>query len=330
MRNVIVAMLFITSAVFAADEGDAFITAGLSLTVKNPEVARDMLLRGIARSANAPAKAYMELAKLSESEKDVSVSLYTTAYRLMVQDPKSAADCKFILGRLQILSKPTADLIAAMGGYAGELDAIQKTRKDEMTQGAVEGRREQLSLSSYVPLTAQPSHNLIKAVDVSKALRGTWTRETDCIVSGTSSGSIMPIAFSVKAEYDVTFVFSRVAGNGMPVLFLHKGDNQFAFEISDRSGVAGFQMLNGVSYTGNPTRAAVSKLVMNKSYTVKIQVRSDSVAAYLDGKLLSQTAVDYSQFTLHSGWGRLPLGTQLAIGSWEASIKFQSVEVVNK
>lgn len=160
MRNVLfVVSLFLASAAFASDEGEAFIAAGMRMSVEGKkDIAKDMLTRGIALSRGINPKAYLELAKLSEADKDVAVSLYFTSYQLMIQDPKAVSDCKFIKTKLLTLSKPTHELIVAMETYSADLAGISKVRKDELTQDAVKARTDELQLNKFVAgVTATPT-----------------------------------------------------------------------------------------------------------------------------------------------------------------------------
>lgn len=331
MRNVIVAMLVLTSAAFAADEGESFIAAGLSLTSKNPEVAKDMLVRGLATSANPPAKAYLELAKLSENEKDVAVSLYMTAYRMSIQDAKLQNDCKFIMGRLQIISKPTADLLAAMGSYAAELDTIQKTRKDEMTQDTVEERREQLSLSSYVA-SSNPSMSLLPGVNFKNVVSGVWKRDGTGIVSDNSEARFMLPDASVPAEYDVKVDLTRKSGDGSVVVILVKEGRQFVYEIGGwQTSVAGFGLINGANANSNNStyRLGKDEFVNGRRYTLRIEVRKHTLTTYLNNKLIAATATDGSNLSLNSGWA-LPNKTALGVASYKSPTVFHSFEVKAK
>lgn len=331
MRNVIVAMLFITSAVFAADEGDAFITAGLSLTVKNPEVARDMLLRGIARSANAPAKAYMELAKLSESEKDVSVSLYTTAYRLMVQDPKSAADCKFILGRLQILSKPTADLIVAMGSYSTELQTISKVRKDELTQDTIQERTEQLQLSHYVAAAAGGSKvDLLKLVDASRdTVRGHWTMSGSKLSCDAGYKATLQFPYQPPKEYDYRIVFVRKSGSDT-VCQVGVTGKSFLWAMGGwNNSVFGFDDCDGKSADNNPTTVHSSDEVGIKNGKVHesiIKVRATKIEVFLDRKLVCSWDKGNDRLSTHADWN-LRDRALLGVGAMSSALEIQAAEV---
>lgn len=331
MRNVIVAMLVLTSAAFAADEGESFFAAGLALTTKNPEVAKDMLIRGLAVSANPPAKAYLELAKLSENEKDVAVSLYMTAYRMSIQDSKLQNDCKFIMGRLQVISKPTADLLTAMGLYATELDAIQKIRKDDLTKETVEERREQLSLSSYTS-TPSVSMSLLSNVNLKNAVSGAWKRDGTGIVSDNSEARFMLPDAVVPAEYDVKVDLTRKSGDGSVVVILVKNGRQFVYEIGGwQSSVAGFGLINGANANSNNSTYSLAKdeFVNGRRYTLLLEVRKHTLSAYLNGKLLAATATDGSNLSLNSGW-TLPSKTAVGVASYKSPTVFHSFEVKAK
>lgn len=335
MRNLfVVAMLVLASAVPAMDEGDAFIAAGMRMVIEGKkDMAKDMLIRGIALSKDTNPKAYLELAKLSEADKDVAVSLYFSAYRLMAQDPKAANDRKLILAKLQVLSKPTAELILAMQGYAAELDSIAKVRKDELTQEGIQERRESLQLEKYAQNLGPAGSNssrmdLLKALDVSTAIKGTWKREgTDVVVEPAAYGRI-GFPCTVSAEYDVFFSFTcQQSKNGVTLVVQWNG-KPVAFEIGSYGRLTGFTLIDGRGLDANPTATEVpGGFQLNKRYNIVVQVRKNKLAALIDGKVVVETSLPQERFQLDERWSvtsKCPIG----IGNYSNVVRFHAVEVV--
>jgi hypothetical protein len=146
--------------------------------------------------------------------------------------------------------------------------------------------------------------NLLALVDPQKdAVSGAWQRNpaTGELISDATAAARVEIRYQPPEEYDFEVQFTRFAGNDHVGQLAVQNGHQFAWTMGAYANtISGFENIAG-SGTGeghpNTIRTKAS-LTNGKRHTSVIQVRKDSLTAYLDGKLLTSWKTDGASLTL--------------------------------
>jgi TIR domain len=163
------------------------------------------------------------------------------------------------------------------------------------------------------PSTSQPAAtpttnstgtvDLLAGVQLPDDILGeTWTRDADGIRSETKDNGFAKLKFRYKphGEYDFTIIFARQSGERMVSQVLSYGGKSFAWVMGrNLNRIDGFELIDGVLASQNRSGVPVRiSLVNGQKYTSTVKVRKNSVAAYIDGKLVSQITTDYSDLSI--------------------------------
>ncbi|EMI51795.1 DJ-1/PfpI family protein [Rhodopirellula sallentina] len=170
--------------------------------------------------------------------------------------------------------------------------------------------------------------DLLPRIDVDRqTVSGTWTKSESAITASANGASRLTLPFQPKSEYDFRVSFTRNNGAHSIALFFATGQGQASFEV-DAWGqhLAGIQNINGETIQENDTRVNDVQLENGRRYTAMVEVRSDHIAAYLDGKRLAEMPLTGQRLTVPSIW-TIPDTTVLAVGAYASETVFDSIEV---
>ena len=135
----------------------------------------------------------------------------------------------------------------------------------------------------------------------SDSVSGSW-RKTEDGIESESGHSCLKLRYAPKGEYDFRISFTRKNGDEGVVQILHYGNAGMIWAM----GVG----KNDWCWYGDVHDAKSSDYKVKLPDTLKngtphtsvVKVRSDSLTAYLDGKLVKQLPTDYSNVSLSDGW----------------------------
>jgi hypothetical protein len=171
--------------------------------------------------------------------------------------------------------------------------------------------------------------NLMSLIDVKKdAVGGVWKSDSDGITSDANGNARLRIPYDPPAEYDLHFVFVRESGNNAVAAILSHGGHAFDWQMGALSNAyCGFETRDAAYDTKNPSVVKIDPSLTNgKRCDCVVQVRNDSVTAYMDGKLVSRYGTDYADVSLYHYWS-LKADNAIGIGSGSSPTLFQMIEV---
>lgn len=157
-------------------------------------------------------------------------------------------------------------------------------------------------------------------------IRGKWTFTDGALASDDTQRAAIHVPYSPPEEYDFQFTFERLSGNNAVLIFPRtpKG-GQFYFQLGCFWNTrAGFGVVRG-QHADRNAASVPHQLQGNRRYVATIQVRRDSFAAYVDGRLLVQYRTDYSDVSMCNDWDLGNVGG-FVLGSWN-SYRFYEVKL---
>ena len=136
--------------------------------------------------------------------------------------------------------------------------------------------------------------DLLLQVDPQRhAVAGDWKKTADGLMTDAVAGSRITLPSQPGAEYDFRVAFTRTSGVHSIALIFAVGSRQATFEV-DAWGqhLAGLQLIAGRTMQDNPTRVENQTLQNGRRYTMLVQVRRDSIRAFLDDNLRAEHKTD--------------------------------------
>jgi hypothetical protein len=171
--------------------------------------------------------------------------------------------------------------------------------------------------------------DLMPLIDpVRDAAGGRWGRTSDGFVSDSSKWSKLRIPYQPPEEYDFRIEFTSSGNEDVAQLFTAHGHECAWLMGAFKGSVCGLHCVGGKPANLNPTAVRDYTMTSGERHTSLLEVRKNSVAAYLDGKLLVRYDTDGSDLSTKKNWevGQGSLG----IGSYLNSTVFHKVEVVER
>ncbi len=171
--------------------------------------------------------------------------------------------------------------------------------------------------------------NLLETINPQRDKRdGEWQMENKMLVGQFTDQARLEIPYTPPDEYDIRIVFRRRSGNDTVGLILAKGDRQFAWMMGSlKNTIFGFDSVRGAYVLENATTRRVARCFDNSLHSSVVQVRRDGVAAYLDGKPITQWKTDYSDMSLFEGWV-LRNKRSPGLTLYNSTVEFHRVEVL--
>jgi hypothetical protein len=209
------------------------------------------------------------------------------------------------------------------------------TRRLPSTEPKIEHKNEPTPITKTDPPKPKPEPteaviDLLPLIDPQKhAIRGTWKLENGALVSDATQAAVIEIPYLPPDEYDFRIVFTRQSGNeGGICQFLSHAECRFTWLMAGwGSKVFGFEQIGGKAADANPTTFRPNSGLENgRQYTALVEVRKDRVAAFLDGRLISQWKTDYKDVSRDCTW-TASRGMLLGLGSWQSPTVFHRVEL---
>ncbi|MDB5354610.1 MAG: hypothetical protein JWN24_1063 [Phycisphaerales bacterium] len=233
-------------------------------------------------------------AKETQPPKTIAATTAKTRYDGAVKKAEASLRSAKILADQQYQENLGAPLRAAMkASYLDESKRIDAARKAidleiaELQRGTVraEGRK---------------VVNLLALVDLRKdVVRGSWKLTPDGLAS-ENDHPLIRFSYHPPAEYDFHVEYTRQKGSLWVLQAISHNDVSLGWNMKS-DGTCGFEWVNGknVDDEKNVTRVRLSDTLDKGRHVSVVQVRKNSICAYVDGKLAMKYQTDWTG--LHDG-----------------------------
>ncbi len=225
--------------------------------------------------------------------------------------------------------------------YAGDgnlgLSAAFEIEIQSMDVVEVRGRGHfgRSSTFGVVPSLSAPPPNdrprrivdLMPLIDPKNAVKGTWTRKGDELLSDGSPVARLEISYAPPEEYDFRVDFTRTEDLQDIILFASHASHDFSLMVGGfGNSVCGLGNINGQSPEANPTTVRGPAIIRNgRKYSAVVYVRKDYVAASINGKLIAKYKTDFSDMSPLGPW-TIRTGI-LGVGTHFSSTVFHSIQI---
>ncbi len=181
------------------------------------------------------------------------------------------------------------------------------------------------SLGIVPPLEETTGTNLLALVHLPKdAAAGKWTLSSAGLTCEDSHYAALQLPAPLPQEYDLQVEFTRVEGSGPIAVLLSAHKHIFGLEL-DVKGEARFERVANKIAKDNPTLAPVA-ISNGRQYRLTVQIRKESIAALLDGKLLTSWKTDGKDLSRYTLW-KLPDDAYCGVGANNAQVLFHSIRL---
>jgi hypothetical protein len=161
-----------------------------------------------------------------------------------------------------------------------------------------------------------------------KALKGNWKAENGVLRSDRSMWAIAALPYLLPEEYDLRLTFARVENVDCLLVVLARRGKPFIFSIGSGNQHCSLETIREKRKDVLPTKSVRPGILVNGQRTqVIIQVRSECLRAYLNGKPLVGCQVDDEGISLSSELA-MPQGNQVGLETWNSVYEFYSMEVL--
>ena len=125
------------------------------------------------------------------------------------------------------------------------------------------------------------------------AVGGSWQRQGAALVvqaeGAKPQNARIAFRYTPPREYDFEVTFTRQSGNNSIALHFVCGTGQASFDIDAwDQHLVGIQNIHGATLQQDPAQEKRQRLVNGRTYTVRLQVRREGVAAFLDDAQVSR------------------------------------------
>jgi aspartyl protease family protein len=171
--------------------------------------------------------------------------------------------------------------------------------------------------------------NLMPLIDPEKdAVAGTWQIDNGRLIGSGNENDRLRIPYEPPDEYDFHVRFTRVSENHDVCQMLWRAGRSFLWTMGAHDNQSCFfANINGIYMDGNPSKIDVDSVLTNgQAYDSVVKVRKDSVAAFLNGKLVDRYSTDFFNFSIKNEWALGSVG--LGVGTFRQSASFEVIELV--
>ncbi len=173
-----------------------------------------------------------------------------------------------------------------------------------------------------------PVLDLLALADLqSGGVSGVCKMTEDGLLSDPQPTTRFEFPYRPPREYDFRIVFARSADSAVEQIF-RSGENSMLWEMGYGHNFGVFGRLSGPGVILNGVlRTSPIDLIKGHRYTSVVTIRKNRIAAYLDGKMLSEFDPRKYQIDLYEDW-RLTHPDQLGVGSFRMLAVFYAIECV--
>ncbi|MCX6899825.1 MAG: protein kinase [Verrucomicrobia bacterium] len=172
--------------------------------------------------------------------------------------------------------------------------------------------------------------NLVPLIEPARdTVKGVWKLQEGKLILESSRFARILIPYEPPEEYDFRIILRRVAGKNSAIQFFSQAGRAAMWLMGAQNNtIFGFEMVGGIGVPRNRTCIRSKNcLETGRDHTSVLKIRKNGVKAYLDAKLISEWATDFSDASLDRLWS-LPDKRLLALGSSESSFEFHKIELL--
>lgn len=199
----------------------------------------------------------------------------------------------------------------------------------QSSRGAAAPRPNRPQPGAPNPVNRQPAKsgvNLLEGLDLEAAKKwGRWEQTKEGLRSDGQQATRLEIADAPPGEYDFSIVFTPLVDKACAVPCCWAFGKGISCDFGGWEGsIVAFQKVDGqigiANKTASKARTPQGWLTKGKRHTVKIEVRRNRLAAYLDGQLVTKFNTDYRNVSYREDWAISP--GKLGIGTWQSPTIF--------
>jgi hypothetical protein len=159
-------------------------------------------------------------------------------------------------------------------------------------------------------------------------VRGEWKMENGNLITARNEAATLVIPFPVPAEYTLTVVAERIAGNGSLNIGLVVGGRQTMLALEGWGIMAsGLNTVGGRTADSNATTFKSPVFPPGKPGTIVCSVRRSGVRVSCNGRPVMDWSGDPEQLDLDRRfWTDIPAG-QLFLGAWSGTFRVSKMEL---
>ena len=137
--------------------------------------------------------------------------------------------------------------------------------------------------------------DLLAPLDPARELSGSWRLTDGVLYAERSQRDVLQFPYHPPAEYDFRVEFTRTQGGDAIIMVLPKNKTRFSFVMDGfQNHSFGFERINNVTADRAPPTVRLPRGIVNGvRHTALVQVRNDSVTAWLDGSVVTTWGTDY-------------------------------------
>lgn len=164
------------------------------------------------------------------------------------------------------------------------------------------------------------------------ALKGNWSlTKRGLSVKGSTSATVLELPYEVPDEYDFEIVFTPDSGGLNVNQYLSAGGHAFAWKLNShmqQPPLYGFELLDGKYAKQTPEASTRRDLELTPGQTVisKIEVRRNSLRAFVNGKLFVSWGGDFARFSAEEAT-RLNNPRHIGVGAYKRAATFERISL---
>lgn len=159
-------------------------------------------------------------------------------------------------------------------------------------------------------------------------VRGEWKMEDGNLITAPDEAATLLVPFPVPAEYTLTVVAERIAGDGSLCIGLVVGGRQTMLALEGWDMMAsGLNTVGGRTADDNPTTFRSPVFPPGEPGTIVCSVRRSAVRVSCNGRHVMDWSGDPGQLDLDRRfWTDIPAG-QLFLGTWSGTFRVSKMEL---
>jgi tRNA A-37 threonylcarbamoyl transferase component Bud32 len=136
---------------------------------------------------------------------------------------------------------------------------------------------------------------------------------------------------TVPAEYDLRVTFTRHSGRHSVGVIVVQNGHPVVFELDAwEQHLGGFQNIAGLTIVDNPTRHAAVRIINNRRYTMRVEVRRHQIQGYWDDRSIALYRTDGSDLSIDRNTWVMPGPPGFGLVAWQSNVTFHSMEILTR
>lgn len=162
------------------------------------------------------------------------------------------------------------------------------------------------------------------------SVKGKWSLRAGTLVAEPEQFSRIQIPFEPPEEYDFRIVFNRLSGEDEVSQYFSQSGRMAMWQMGAiKNTLFGFQLVGGIgTLGGNRTTVRSENCLRTGQATSVLAVRKTGVKAYLDGKLISEWATDFSDASLDDHYWSMPDKRLVGLAAHKNNVVFYRIELL--